>query len=94
VVQPDPLLQAAVAADVVQQAYRLPGVAAPLVAVSLEVVQLLQHPEGEHDLVVPERQDGVRAVADEVGVDDEGLDSIAHRGSPPLPTIAVSSIIR
>ena len=49
------------------------SVAAQVVGVGLEFVQLLDDVEGDNDLVVAEEEDRVGVVQEDVGVDDEGF---------------------
>src|SRR3972149_3811917 len=87
VVQAHALAQVPVPAHLVQQADGLPGVAPALVALLLQIVQFLQHPQGDDDLVVAEGMDGFGAVDEHVGVDHESLHGFAHCSAAPARSI-------
>ena len=63
--------QAALAAQTVEGADHLAGVAAEFVVVLLELVQLLDHRHRQDHGVVVEAGDGVAVVEEDVGVEDE-----------------------
>ena len=62
---------APVAAELVQQAGQLAGVAAALRGLLLELIDLLENEDREDHLVVGELEDRPRVVDQDVGVQDE-----------------------
>ena len=73
--------RAAPLAKLVEQARDRAGVAAPLRALALELIDLLDHVDRDDDVVVLEPEDGVGVVKQDVGVEDVVL---LHSGRDDL----------
>ena len=81
----DALEERALAAEPVERAGDGAGVAARLVVVLLEGVELLDHREGDDHLMLGELEDRLRVVEKHVRVEHEVLapdGAVAHRGIP------------
>jgi hypothetical protein len=82
IVELDAAEQTAVAAEAIDLADDLAGIAAGVVVVLLEAIQFFDHREGDHDLVVVEHEDRVGVVQEDVRVQNEVLVDLL-----PLPTL-------